>query len=817
MKPLTPVKSSDNPSAVKPRRKLLKAAVLGSGVMGSRIACHFANVGLEVLLLDIVPRGLNDKEIASGVSEASPAHRNRIVNEALQGAIKDRLNPLYNKDFATRISTGNFDDDLDKIAGCDLILEAIIEDLEIKKSLFDKVEKLRKPGSMVASNTSGIPLTWLAKGRSEDFQKNFFGMHFFNPPRYLKLLEIIPTQWTDPGLVDFIMNYGDQHLGKTMVLCKDTPAFVANRVGVFSLLKTLELVEELGLTPEETDKLTGPATGKPKTGTFRLCDLIGNDTTLKVKNGLANNLPNDEANALFNKTTVLEKAVEMGLLGDKTQKGFYKKTKGADGSSTILTLDLNTFEYRENQRPKLASLEAIKTIEDLKTRLKTLYKFEDKGGELTRRSAQAIFAYVSNRVPEIADDLYKIDDGIRAGFGWEVGAFETWDMLGVAKVADDMRAAGIKMASWVDEMLAAGHTSFYKVENGARHYYDIASKSYKVIPGSEGKIVLEYIKGTNKVWGNSGTTLIDLGDGILNLEFHTKMNSMGGEVIEGINKAIEIAEKSWDGLVIANNGENFSAGANLAMILMLAVEQEYDELDLAIRMFQNTTMRARYSSIPVVVAPHGLTLGGGCELTMHSDHAQAAAETYIGLVEVGVGLIPAGGGTKEMTLRMSDRYESGDAELNSFMNTFLTIGQAKVATSGFEAKQLGILRESDGVSVNSSRVISDAKAAALQLVAAGYQQPVQRTNIRVQGKTGLGFAYSGVYSMYAAGWITEYDLHIAKKLAYVMCGGDLDGTPLVSEQYLLDLEREVMLSLLGEERTLKRIEHMLKTGKPLRN
>lgn len=792
-------------------RVIKKAAILGSGIMGSRIACHFANIGVPVVLLDIVPFDLTEEE------KKDPVKRNRLVNESLQAAVKGRPAALYDKKFASRIETGNFDDDFAKISDCDIIIEAVIERLDIKQQIFEKVEKHRKAGSIVASNTSGIPIHMMNEGRSDDFNKHFLGLHFFNPPRYLRLLEVIPTPLTDPEITDYMMHYGDLHLGKMTVLCKDTPAFIANRVGLFALMKVLELVNELGLTVEETDKLTGPATGRPKTGTFRLSDMIGIDTALKVKQGLHQNLPNDEANDMFGAESVLEKMVEKGWYGDKTKGGFYKKIKNEDGSREILSLDLNTMEYRAKESVNIPSLNMSKTMDDLGDRLRMFYAAEDKGGELFRRSGQALFAYVSNRIPEIADDLYKIDDGLKAGFAWDAGPFEVWDMIGARKGYEDMVAAGIEVNGWVKEMLDAGHETFYKVEKGNRYYYDIPSKSYKVIPGTEELIFLDYLRDTNVVWKNSGCSIFDLGDGILGVEFQTKMNSLGGEVLEGINKAIDMAEKDYQGVVIGNNGPNFSAGANLPLILMMALEQEWDELNFAISAFQNTMMRVRYSSIPVVVAPHGLTLGGGCEMTMHADQVVAAAETYIGLVEVGVGLIPGGGGTKEMTVRLADAMEAGDAQLNDLQHHLLTIAQAKVATSAHEAFPIKIFKPNTVISVNQDRRLKDAKMEAVRLASEGYVQPVKREDIKVLGQTGLGLAYSGVYAMYAAKWISEHDMKIAKKVAWVMCGGDLSGTQRVSEQYLLDLEREAFLSLLGEQKTLDRINHMLKTNKPLRN
>lgn len=803
-----------NLNKVMKKRTIKKVAVLGSGIMGTGIACHFANIGAEVLMLDIVPFDLKEEE------KSNPAARNRIANDSLKAATKARLNPLYRKAFAHRITTGNFDDNFEEIKDADLIIEAVIERLDIKQQIFEKVERYRKADSIVASNTSGIPIHMMNEGRSEAFQKSFVGIHFFNPVRYLRLLEIIPTPHTDPEITNFLMEYGDLFLGKKTVLCKDTPAFIANRVGIFALVKMLELVDELGLTVEETDKLTGPVTGKPKTGTFRLCDMIGIDTTVKVKKGIADNCPDDEHVSLFAEDGILERMVEKGWFGDKSKQGFYKKTSEKDekGKKIILSLDLNSLEYRPKERVKLASLDATKTIEDLPKRLNALYAFDDKGGELVRKSSQALFSYISNRIPEIADDLYQIDDALRAGFAWDLGPFESSDIFGVRKLYDDATAAGLPVAGWIKEMLDAGHESFYKNENGKRLYYDIPSKSYKTVGGTEGKIFLDVLRETNQVWKNSGTTLFDLGDGVLGLEFHTKMNSIGGEVLEGVNKAIEIAEnEGWKGLVIGNNGPNFSAGANLAMMLMLAVDQEWDELNFAIRAFQQTVARIRFSAIPVVVAPHAMTLGGGCEMTMHADQVVASAETYIGLVEVGVGLVPAGGGTKEMALRLSDSFEAGDVQLNALQSRLLTIAQAKVATSAYEAFDLGILREGNVVSVNLDRRLKDAKLEVLRLHEEGYSHPVERTDIKVLGRTGLGTAYSGIYALKAAGWASEHDMKVAKKVAFILCGGDLTGTQRVSESYLLDLEREAFLSLLGEHKTLQRMEHTLKTGKPLRN
>lgn len=797
-------------------RKIEKVAVLGSGVMGSRIACHFANIGVEVLLLDIVPREVNAKEQAKGLTLENKSVRNRIVNDALTFATKSNPSPIYHKSFLSRIQTGNFDDDLSKIEKVDWIIEVVVENLDIKKKVFTNVEKYRTPGTLITSNTSGIPMELMLEGRSEDFQKYFCGTHFFNPPRYLKLLEIIPSTKTDKTVVDFFMKYGEQFLGKTTVLCKDTPAFIANRIGIYTIMQTLKVVKDLGLTVEEVDKLTGPVIGRAKSATFRTMDVVGNDTLIKVADNLYAGLVNDEERDIFKKGELLQKIEENQWLGDKTGQGFYKKTK-VDGKTEILALNLSTFEYEPKSKVKFATLEASKTIESLKPRFKVLLSGKDKAGDFYRQTFLNLFQYITNRIPEITDELYKIDDALKAGFAWEIGPFEIWDCIGVNKGVEMMESMGVKPADWVKEMLASGCETFYKINGGVREYYDISTKKYKAIPGLENFILLDNIRSNKVIWSNEGASIFDIGDGILNLEFHSKMNTMGGEVIAGINKAIDLAESSYEGLVIANEGANFSAGANLGMVFMYAVEQEYEEIDMMIRHFQNTMMRVRYSSIPVVVAPHGMALGGGCEITLHADRVQASAETYIGLVEFGVGLIPGGGGTKELTLRVSNRIEADDIILNSYKNAFLNIGMAKVATSAYEAFDLDIFQKGDGISVNKNRQIADAKRQALNLVEAGYTQPTQQKNIRVLGKQVLGMFQAGANSMLAGGYISEHDHLISQKLGYVMAGGDLSAPTTVSEQYLLDLEREAFLSLTGEKKTLERIQSILTKGKPLRN
>lgn len=799
------------------KRIVKKVAVLGSGIMGSRIACHFANIGVQVLLLDIVPKELNEKEKQKGLTLNDSPVRNRIVNDAFQNAVKSKPSPLYHKDFASRISLGNFEDDMSKIKDADWIIEVVVENLKIKKIVFDQVEQHRKPGTLITSNTSGIPIHLMLDGRSEDFQQHFCGTHFFNPPRYLKLLEIIPTSKTDPSVIDFLMYYGDLFLGKETVLCKDTPAFIANRIGIYAIMSAMHTIDEMDLTIGEVEKLTGPLIGRAKSATFRTMDVVGLDTTVNVSNNLYEALTHDESRDIFKLPRIVKELYDRKWWGDKTSQGYFKKINKPDGSSDILELDLHTFEYGERKKAKFKALEASKPVENLKERIKVLVNFDDKAGAFYRATFYDLFQYCSNRIPEIADELYKIDQAVSAGFGWELGPFETWDVLGLKSTVAGMEKAGKKPAQWIYGLLESGAGSFYKIVDGKKMYYDISSKSYKNIPGTEDFILLDNLRENKVLWKNSGASIFDLGDGILNLEFHSKSNSLGGDVMAGLQTALDMAEKEYAGLVIANEGTNFSVGANLAMIFMSAVEQEYDEIDFMIRAFQNAIMRVRYSSVPVVVAPHGMALGGGCEMAMHSDRVQAAAETYIGLVEVGVGLIPGGGGTKEMALRVSDSLEAGDVELNVLQNAFMNIAQAKVSTSAYEAFDMKVFRKEDMVSVNADRRIADAKATALRLSEAGYNQPVQRKDIKVQGKTGIALFKAGIYGMKSGRYISDHDVKIADKIAYVMCGGDLSYPQMVSEQYLLDLEREAFLSLTGERKTLERIQAILQGGKPLRN
>ncbi len=798
------------------KRNIEKVAVLGSGIMGSGIAAHLAGIGLQVLLLDISPKELNEDERSKGLSLDHPSVQKRIVNDSLSKSLKSKPSPIYNASFANRIKTGTFENDLHQIAEVDWIIEVVVERLDIKKQVFESVEKHWKPGTLISSNTSGIPIHLMAEGRSEDFQQHFLGTHFFNPARYLRLLELIPGPKTNQETIRFFEHFGRKFLGKSVVVAKDTPAFIGNRIGIFSIQSLFHRVKDLEMTIEEVDKLTGPVIGRPKSATFRTVDVVGLDTLVHVANGIKEHCTSDERHELFSLPDFIESMMEANRLGSKTGEGFYKKIK-KDGKSEILSLELTTGEYREAKKAKFATLEKTKSVSNVADRFPILVGGSDKAGEFYRLVFADLFAYVSHRMGEITDAIYKIDDAMKAGFGWEHGPFEIWDAVGLQKGIELVKKQNLQLPNWIEE-LAASQSSFYKVVEGKTHYYDTESKSYQNIPGREGFILLDNLREKQTVYTNKDFSLIDLGEGIVCAEFHSKMNTIGADVLTGLNKAIDIAEERFDGLVVGNQGANFSVGANLGMIFLLAVEQEYEELNAAIAYFQNTMMRMRYSSIPVIAAPHGMTLGGGCELSLHADRVVASAETYIGLVEFGVGVIPGGGGTKEMTLRASDAFKKNDVELNILREHFLTIAMAKVSTSGHEAYDLGLFEKSKDVIVtNRDEQLSIAKSYARVLADAGYVKPIERTDIKVLGKQALGMFMVGTDSMKAGSYISEYDLLMADKLAYVMSGGDLSAATTVSERYLLDIEREAFLSLCGQRKTLERIQHMLTTGKPLRN
>ena len=723
-------------------------------------------------------------------------------------------------DNANLISLGNFEDDMEKIKDCDFVIEAVVENLDIKHKLFAEVDKHRKPGAVIASNTSGIPIESIAEPFSDDFKKHFVGIHFFNPPRYMKLVEVIPTKDTSGELACAVSGFLDERLGKGVVPAKDRPNFIANRIGVFSMMATIKEMIEMGLTPTEVDQITGKAIGHASSATFRTSDLVGLDVTAHVVKNLYPAIPDDEDREVFQMPELINTLDGKEILGDKTGGGFFKKSKDAEGKRQILELDLNTFEYKPQEKTKFPSLDAAKQIEDLPKRVKTLVWGDDKVGEFLWKTSSRISRYAANRIPEIADTIVEIDNAIKWGFGWEIGVFEAWDAIGVKESVERMEKEGQAVPENVQKMLDSGAETFYKTEDGQKYFYDLVNGDYKPLPDRQGVILLKSVKDRSGVIkSNSAASLIDIGDGVACLEFHSKMNSLGGDTIQMLKYAVDEVEKNHVGLVIGNQGGNFSAGANIMMILLAAQEEEWDDIDLGVRQLQNAVMRLRYSAKPVVTAPYGLTLGGGCEITMHGNKVRAAGETYIGLVEVGVGLIPAGGGTKELTMRAMDKAKATpDADPLAFLKkTFETIAMAKVATSAQEARSMGILRDSDAISMNGDRLIADAKAEVIALSETGYVQPVERTDIFVMGEQAQAAIKLALHMMRQGGFISEHDQLIGKKFAKVMSGGDFNHSAYVSEQHLLDLEREAFLSLCGEKKTQERIAAMLKTGKPLRN
>jgi 3-hydroxyacyl-CoA dehydrogenase len=800
--------------------RIEKAAVLGAGTMGAQIAAHLANAGIPTLLLDIVPPEPSAQEHARGLTVESKEVRDRVARAGLEAAKKAKPAAFFTPGAAALVTPGNFEDDLPRIKDCDLVIEAVVERLDIKRSLFEKVEKFRKPGSVVASNTSGIPIRQLAEGFSEDFRAHFLGTHFFNPPRYLHLVELIRTEWTKPEVSCSVYGFLDQRLGKGVVVAKDRPNFIANRVGTYGALVTLGVLAEGGYTIEEVDKITGPALGRPKSATFRTFDLVGLDVLAHVARNLHEAVPDDEERAVYKLPEFVERMVNQGILGDKTKGGFYQKRGGGE-QKEIWTLDVASLEYRPPQKAKFPSLEAAKNVEDTGARVKSLFWGRDRVGEFLWKTSSRVYAYAANRIPEIADTVVEVDRAMKWGFGWELGVFEGWDAVGVEQVVARWKEEGTAVPANVQKMLDAGATSFYKREGGRESYFDFESGGYKPVDEQPGVTVLKSLKErTGVIRKNAGASLLDLGDGVACLEFHSKMNSIGGDTLQMLKTALAEVEKNFVGLVVGNQGANFSVGANIMLVLMGAQEEEWDEIDLGIRAFQQATMSLRYSPKPVVVAPFQMTFGGGCEMTLHADRARAAAETYIGLVEVGVGLIPAGGGTKEMLVRALDSIPPGVTEADPFpfvKRAFETIAMAKVATSAAEAKALGFLREEDSSSMNADRLVADAKQEVLALAATGYTRPQQRTDVLALGNAALSTVKLGIHQMKRGGFISEHDAVIGEKLARILTGGDLNHETRVSEQYLLDLEREAFLSLCGMRRTQERIAHMLKTGKPLRN
>jgi len=797
-----------------------KAAVLGAGTMGAGIAAHLANAGIPVLLLDIVPSGLTSDEAKRGFTLESPQVRDRTAIAGVETVKRSRPAGFMLDANASLITIGNFTDDMPKISECDIVIEAVVENLDIKHKLFAEVDKYRKPGAVIASNTSGIPINSIAEPFSEDFKKHFLGIHFFNPPRYMKLVEIIPCKETSGEIACKVAGFLDQRLGKGVVPAKDRPNFIANRIGTFGMMATVHEMIAMGFTPTEVDQMTGKIIGHASSATFRTSDLVGLDVLAHVNKNLYPAIPDDEDREVFKIPEIIEKMVELKFLGDKTNGGFYKKTKNAEGKTEILELDLNTFEYKPQTKTKFDPIGAARSIEDTAARIGQLVWGEDRVGEFLWNTMSRTFRYSANRIPDIANTIVEIDNAIRWGFGWSIGVFESWDAVGVKRSVERMRTEGQKIPQNIEKMLADGAETFYKYENGKRSYYDLIAGEYKEVNDPPGILVLRSIKDrTGVIKANPGASLIDIGDGVACLEFHSKMNTIGGDTVSMMNFAIDEVEKNFEGLVIGNQGEHFSAGANIMMVLLAAQEEEWDDLNLMIHQLQRTIMRLRYSAKPVVVAPFGYAFGGGCEITLHGDRVRAAAETYIGLVEVGIGVIPAGGGTKEMTMRAMDAAAKiPDADPLAFLKkAFELIGMGKVATSAQEARSFGILRECDTISMNSDRLIADAKQEVLNLAASGYIRPVERNDIYVMGEAGQAAMKLALHMMKQGGFISEHDHLIGTKLANVMSGGNMNHGAYVSEQYLLDLEREAFVSLCGTRKTQERIAAMLKSGKSLRN
>lgn len=798
--------------------RIEKAAVLGAGTMGAQIAAHLANAGVEVLLLDIAPASLTEQEKAGGLTLESKAVRNRIASAGFEAAKKIKPAAFYFSSSQHLITTGNFEDDLQKVGEVNWVIEAVVENLEIKRELLSRVDHFRKPGTIVSSNTSGISISAMAEGLSDDFRHHFLGTHFFNPPRYLKLLEVIPTQDTLPEVVKFISDFCDRRLGKGVVLAKDTPNFIANRIATFNSLDTIKAMVEGGYTIEEVDAMTGPAIGRPKSASFRTADIVGLDTALYVADNLYNAVSDDESRNVLIAPDFLREIVKRGWTGNKAGQGFYKRQKGEGGKTEYLVLDYKEMEYRPANRVKFPSIEAAKPIEDTAERIRTLVYGKDRVGEFLWKVISRNLIYTANRIPEISDNIINIDNAVKWGFNQELGVFELWDAIGVEKSVALMREEGLTIPPVVEKLLASGNKSFYKREDGRDYYFDFESSEYREVESRAGVTILKSVKErSGVVKKNNAASLIDIGDGVACLEFHSKMNAIGGDTISMINYAVKEVTQNFEALVIGNQSENFSVGANIVLLVLAAQEGEWDEISLSVRQFQNANMSLRYSAKPVVVAPQGMALGGGCEITLHGDRARAAAETYLGLVEVGVGLIPGGGGVKEMVLRAVEDTAPDEDLFPRIKKVSETLATAKVATSAVEARDLGFLRATDPISMNRDRLIEDAKQTALAMVSEGYVMPHRRGDIPVLGESALSAIKLAIHMMIRGGYISEYDGHVASKLAYIITGGDLSRRSLVSEQYLLDLEREAFVSLCGERKTQERIQHMLKTGKPLRN
>jgi len=806
------------------KHRIEKGAVLGAGTMGARIAAHLANAGIPCYLLDIVPRELTAEEKRKGMTLESPAVRNRIVTAGLEGAKKSRPAAFFTPETARLVTPGNFEDNLAWCSEADWIIEAVAENLEIKRNLFSRVDAIRKPGSIVTSNTSGLPIKLIAEGRSEDFQQHWAGTHFFNPPRYMKLVELIAGPKTKPEVLESLEEICDLRLGKGVVPAKDTPNFIANRIGTFSMLNALRQMQAMDMTIEEVDACTGQAVGWPKSATFRTADLVGLDVLVNVIRNIYENAPDDESREMYRVPKFVEEMVARGWLGDKTGGGFYKRVKKA-GESEILTLDWKKMEYRPRQKAKFGSIEAGKGIEDTRDRLRALATpgLEGKGGDKANQfmwgGITEMCLYAARRVPEIADSILDVDRAIRWGFAWEFGPFEMWNAIGVERMAKALERDGKEMPPLAKKVLATPKKLFYETEKGSTNYFDVATGALKPVAEPAGIIILKSLKDrSGVVQTNAGASLIDLGDGVICCEFHSKMNSIGGDIVTMIHAGIGRLKSEFDAMVIANQAPNFSVGANLMLLLISAQEGEWDDIHMAVRQFQRVNMAIKYAAGPVVSAPQGMALGGGCEISMHSARIQAAAESYIGLVETGVGLVPGGGGTKEMLIRANEHSAGGESLdlFHALKPVFETIAMAKVSTSGEEARSLGFLRPSDLISMNRDRQVADAKSTALAMVRAGYHPPAP-AEIRVLGNEFLAAAKLAIHMLVRGEFATEYDGVVSRKLANILAGGALSAPQTVSEQYILDLEREAFVSLCGERKTQERVAHTLKTGKPLRN
>ena len=809
--------SLDRLNLFKMNYRLKKVTVLGSGIMGSGIACHLANVGMEVIMLDIVTPDLNDEESNSIIE------RNKLVNSALQKTIKSKPAPLYHKSFASRIKTGNFEDDFQKIAESDWIIEVVVENLKIKKQIFEKVDKYRKKGSLVSSNTSSIPINLLAQDRSDDFKKSFCGTHFFNPARYLRLLEIIPTNDTLQGVTDFFMEFGKVILGKQTVLCKDTPAFIGNRIGVMSATEMTLLTEKYNFGIEEVDAMTGSLIGRPSTATFRLQDLVGLDTGDNVSRFVAENVKNDNyIDQLKDRPEpkFMKFLLKNKFLGNKTGKGFYEKTSKRDknGKSIINALNIKTLKYEPAIRPKIDFIKAAKGIGLMNKRLQYIVEGDTIYSQFFAEYFGQLFSYAAARVPEISDQYFPIDDAMRTGYFWDFGPFEYWDLIGFELGISLIEKVGAEVPQWITKMAASGKKHFYKFEDGKKKYYNISSNDYVVIPGMESFLILDSFRSQTPLIKNSESVVHDIGDGVLCFEFTGKSNSIGQGVGKALIEALKIAEEeNWKGIVIGNNAKQFSVGANLMEIGMVAMQKEFDQLERFVDNFQQINMKIRTSKIPIVVSTQGYVFGGGCEIAMHCDGGIYASESYIGLVEVGVGLLPGGGGTKEFALRASDDFFEGDVQSPTLINYFKSIATAAVSTSAYEAFDLNYLKKGrDEVCINTNLNIGLAKEKVLEL-AKNYIPPSARDDIQVLGRAGMGVLYSAINEFRMGEYMSDYDVEIARKIAYVLCGGDLTSSQQVSEQYLLDIEREGFMSLLGNQKTLDRIQYLLMNNKPLRN